>query len=59
MNAMKKWLRLGLTDKDDDGNDLDAKKNVLVGPCSFTPEIARRIADKILVLASEAEQNGL
>ncbi len=50
-------LWLGLTDKDDVGERLDpGTRNVRIGSCSFTPDGARKVADKIRALAEEAER---
>jgi hypothetical protein len=55
-NLPGKSLRLGLTNKDDLGEDLGAKRNVRIGSCSFTPNGARKVADKIRAFAEEAER---
>jgi hypothetical protein len=54
--TLGKSLRLGLTNKDDLGDDMGTKKNVRIGSCSFTPEGAQKVADKIRALADEAER---
>jgi hypothetical protein len=51
---MGKSLKLGLTDKDELGNDLVVKQ-VVIGSCAFSAEAAVKIARKIMALADEAD----
>jgi len=52
-----KSLWLGLMQKDDEGAPLEpGRRNVRIASCSFTPDGARKVADKIRALADEADR---